>query len=125
MKCIDRRSEINAWRDTLSVTERSRLNHPSSVLRKWKAASKVTASNDGASPRVALQDQVIRLQEEIDTLRARSGSGFMPGTSAADAAERISEHHAPRFLRQLAAKLMEVADREERQNAIEAKRKHS
>jgi hypothetical protein len=120
MECMDRRAEINVWRDTLSVTERIRLNHPSAVLRKWKAATKVNDKAGAGSPRLALQDQVIRLQEENDMLRARQASGFMPGTSAEAAAERIAEHHNPRFLRQLASKLNEVADREERQNRIEA-----
>jgi hypothetical protein len=34
-------SAIEAWRATLTRTARLRLSHPSSVLRKWKAATEV------------------------------------------------------------------------------------
>ena len=35
---MDHLQEIEAWRATLTPTERLRLNHPSAVLRKWKSA---------------------------------------------------------------------------------------
>jgi hypothetical protein len=81
-----------------------------------------TETEQKASARLGLQDQVIRLQEEIDMLRNRQGSGFMPGTSADDAAEQISEHHRPEFLRRLAKALLAVAEREERQDHVEGTR---
>jgi hypothetical protein len=92
------------------------------VLRKWQTATKHKEPNAAGtnSQRLALQDQVIRLQEENDALRAGQGSGFLPSTKAEDLAERIAEHHKPSYLRRLANKLMEVAEREERQDRIEA-----
>jgi hypothetical protein len=38
---MQHRSEIEGWRATLTQTERLKLNHPTSVLRKWKAATEV------------------------------------------------------------------------------------
>jgi hypothetical protein len=35
---MDRLPAIESWRNTLTRTERMRLNHPSTVWRKWKAA---------------------------------------------------------------------------------------
>jgi hypothetical protein len=35
--CMENRVAIEAWRANLSISERSKLNHPQSVHRKWKA----------------------------------------------------------------------------------------
>jgi hypothetical protein len=47
---MDNLPAIEAWRATLTTTERMRLNHPSAVLRKWQAAA-AAPSKDGETPR--------------------------------------------------------------------------
>jgi hypothetical protein len=37
---LEHRAEIEQWRATLTLTERLRINHPSTVWRKWRAESK-------------------------------------------------------------------------------------
>jgi hypothetical protein len=43
-KLMDNLAAIEAWRATLTTTERLKLNHPNSVLRKWQAATSVARS---------------------------------------------------------------------------------
>ena len=59
---MDNLPDIEAWRKTLTQTERLRLNHPSSVLRKWK---KETQTPDEDKPKRKTQREVnIELDEE-------------------------------------------------------------
>ncbi len=39
---MDHLDEIEAWRASLTPTERLRLNHPSAVFRKWKSANAIS-----------------------------------------------------------------------------------
>jgi hypothetical protein len=39
---MDHLEEIDAWRASLTPTERLRLNHPSAVFRKWKSANAIS-----------------------------------------------------------------------------------
>jgi hypothetical protein len=71
---MDRLEEIEAWRATLTPTERLRLNHPSAVLRKWKSANAISPNqNSRLSPikkcrqeNSALQQEILRLREDCE-----------------------------------------------------------
>jgi hypothetical protein len=91
-KCMDNLREIEAWRATLTETERLRLNHPSTVLRKWQAATKLPDSTKGKklSPmsqlkvaHVALMEVNAKLKKQIEQ---GDGNLFTRGTSAREAA---------------------------------------
>jgi hypothetical protein len=125
LQCLENRAAIETWRSVLPLTERLRLNHPSTVLRRWKAAQ-ISKATETSSSRLQLQDRIVELLESNDKLaaenqmlRQRGGAGFMPGTPADEAAERIAKYHHPQYLRRLAAALMEIADREEHQDPVE------
>jgi hypothetical protein len=71
---MDHLQEIEAWRATLTPTERLRLNHPSAVLRKWKSAN-TTSRNQKCrlSPiekcrqdNSALNQEIFRLRRECE-----------------------------------------------------------
>jgi hypothetical protein len=71
---MDHLQEIEAWRATLTPTERLRLNHPSAVLRKWKSAKAVSPNqNRRLSPiekcrreNGALKQENLRLRRECE-----------------------------------------------------------
>jgi hypothetical protein len=50
-ECHQHRQEINNWRARLTEPERFRFNHPTIVLRKWKASTVVPNLN--APPRIS------------------------------------------------------------------------
>ena len=53
------------------MTERRRLNHPSTVWRKWKASKTVPEpKEESASPAAKLRDANLELTQELDALRA-------------------------------------------------------
>jgi hypothetical protein len=58
---MDNLPAIEQWRGTLASTLRLRLNHPNSVLRKWKAATVVKPPK---KPKPTLRDSVANLSEE-------------------------------------------------------------
>lgn len=67
---MDHLDEIQAWRATLTPTQRLRLNHPSAVLRKWKSAQAVAPNqNSELSPIKKCQEENSALQQEILRLR--------------------------------------------------------
>jgi hypothetical protein len=73
MKCIDNLIAIEKWRMTLSLDERVRYNHPSTVLRKFEAAGK---DGNKGEPRVNKKDEAIReLQEELDEANRKLADG--------------------------------------------------
>jgi hypothetical protein len=60
---------IETWRATLTRDEKQRYNHPDTVLRKWKAATKV---NEPAAPKApGLKESVANLSEEKIVLERR------------------------------------------------------
>jgi hypothetical protein len=61
---MDNRLEIEKWRATLDRTHRLKLNHPSTVLRRWKASTQPKKPKDPNKP--TLTDTNIKLQEELD-----------------------------------------------------------
>ena len=59
LEVMEHRAEIEAWRSTLTSTERLRVNHPSTVLRKWKAATQPKAkTGKQPKPNVRREDNV-------------------------------------------------------------------
>jgi hypothetical protein len=68
--------EIDAWLATLTISERLRLNHPTTVLRKWKGSTVVPNPNvtPKPSPQAKLKAANIELQEELHRLN-RDGGG--------------------------------------------------
>jgi len=71
---MDHLKEIDGWLKKLPESERVRLNHPSSVWRKWKAATA-----EPKEPRISafqkLNDSVAALQEENDRMRREIDRG--------------------------------------------------
>jgi hypothetical protein len=70
-KVMEHRDQIEKWRTTLPLNQRLALNHPSSVLRKWKANTVVPDPNapKKLSPVAKLNDVVARLEEENHRMR--------------------------------------------------------
>jgi hypothetical protein len=86
-------AKIEAWLATLTTSDRLRLNHPTTVLRKWKVATAIPDPNAAPkpSPYAQLKDahaQVIeenhRLKHRIET--ADAGDLWKPTDTAADIA---------------------------------------
>ena len=65
---MDNRPAIEQWRSTLTQTERLRLNHPTTVLRKWQQSTKVPEPKES---RPTMRDSVAELSEENMRLKAR------------------------------------------------------
>jgi len=65
---MDHLAEIEAWRATLTVTRRLDLNHPTSVVRRWKAAT-APPREKTISPVQKLKDELVNLQEQNDRMR--------------------------------------------------------
>lgn len=65
---MENRAAIEAWRMTLTLTERIRLNNPNVVLRKWKAATSVPVPKE---KKPGLRDFVANLDEERHALKSR------------------------------------------------------
>jgi hypothetical protein len=88
---MDHLEEIEAWRATLTPTERLRLNHPSAVLRKWKSANTISPNpNSRLSPikqcrqeNSALQQEILRLQEDCERV---AGDRWQPADRPEDIA---------------------------------------
>jgi hypothetical protein len=74
LECLQHRDEIQKWRSRLSDAQRFRLNHPDTVLRKWKATvvpdpDRITKKSKLAELKesiAALEEKNNRLEREID-----------------------------------------------------------
>ena len=69
---MDHLNEIESWLNKLPLKERLRLNHPASMLRRWKAATaekKNSNSEQKVSPQQKLKDELVRLQEDNDRMK--------------------------------------------------------
>ena len=67
--CLDNLPAIEAWRQTLGLTQRLQLNHPNAVWRRFQAGRCVPekdGKSTGSSGRPGLREEVIRLQSELD-----------------------------------------------------------
>jgi hypothetical protein len=81
LQVMDNRLAIEGWRMTLPLVERRNLNHPSTVLRKWKASTKIgelkekrTQSNAANFLRRELDDAKAHNAELQAALDARDSS---------------------------------------------------
>jgi hypothetical protein len=65
--CLNNLPAIEAWRQTLGLTQRLQLNHPNAVLRRWQAAQAAPKGDPANSPAANRKDaEIVRLQEELD-----------------------------------------------------------
>ncbi len=69
--CMENRDAIEQWRQNIGAAAAARLNHPQTVMRKWRAA---TAAGP-KKPRRTLKEEVAALQAEVDELRDTLASG--------------------------------------------------
>jgi hypothetical protein len=110
-------TKIEAWLATLTTSERLRLNHPTTVLRKWKgstvapdpnAAPKLSAYAQLNEAHVQLIEKHHRLQREIET---GGGDLWTPQDTADDIANvmvrKLPTNKAERVARAMLAKLKE------------------
>ncbi len=65
-KMMDALPLIEEWRRTLTLTERLKLNHPNTIMRKFEAAYKIPDKNNPPG----LRESVAALSEENMQLRA-------------------------------------------------------
>jgi hypothetical protein len=78
LDCLEHRTEIEAWRSVLTGSERFRLNSPSAVFRKWRAATAIPDpdAKPKTSPFAKLKESIALLSEENERMRreiARDG----------------------------------------------------
>jgi hypothetical protein len=69
---MDNLPAIEAWRETLPLTELRRFNHPSTVIRRWKRATEFREPGEKreTSKWERQQAENARLTEELDAARA-------------------------------------------------------
>ncbi|MGB6286779.1 MAG: hypothetical protein WBG18_20575 [Xanthobacteraceae bacterium] len=68
LNVMDHLNAIEGWLGKLPPKERLRLNHPASVLRRWKAAT-AEPKEQKVSHQQKVRDELIRLQEDNDRMR--------------------------------------------------------
>jgi hypothetical protein len=99
LKCMENIPAIEAWRETLTESERLRLNHPSSVLRKWLARTKTPddpTKEKKTSAFQRLKDENIELREQLRRAEDNDGGNlWTPGDTVKD----IKNVLLPHFLR--------------------------
>jgi hypothetical protein len=75
---MDNLAAIEQWRTGLGLTEQMRLNHPSSVWRKWQVSTKSPAATAGErkpSPTEKMQQSIAALEEENHRLKREVETG--------------------------------------------------
>jgi hypothetical protein len=94
---MENRDAIESWRATLGLTARLKLNHPTSVLKRWQASTQVPKKSDASkvSPVAKLRQEITELkrQHELDEERLAAADGGdlwdLKKTSAEDIAACI------------------------------------
>jgi hypothetical protein len=124
---MDNLPAIEAWRATLTTTERTKLNHPSTVLRKWQAATKIPSADKAKKPTVIekLQESVAALEEENHKLKReveRAGNLWTVGDRAEDIAAVMQATLTPAKFDQVIAAMKKLAARRLDQAAPKAKK---
>jgi hypothetical protein len=117
-------TQVSVWLNTLTPSERLKLNHPTVIHRRYDAAHKPPSPEGTAaavSPRIAAQDELIKVQRELDMLRKKGGGGLLPGASVEEVVEAIFTAQSPAFVKKLIMELDKRLEAEVRQDAIEAK----
>jgi hypothetical protein len=86
IEVIDNLPAIEAWRATLTQTARLRLNHPSSILRKWKAAATEVKEPQSTLRNIVadLSEDNAKLKREVEELRARLDEAEATATRGRD-----------------------------------------
>ena len=70
------RAEIDKWRATLTEADRFRFNHPHTVLRKWRAATQISADELKAPSAVAnLKAANIKLRQKLERAEREISAG--------------------------------------------------
>jgi hypothetical protein len=109
-ECLQHRAEIEAWRDALPLNQRLKLNHPTTVLRHWREATKPPEkkSNKTLSPVATLKAVVVQLEEDNDRLKRAGDDLFAPTDSVenitlviADRLSRLTPNKAAKVLADL------------------------
>ena len=62
---MDRRSEIDIWRKTLAQNEREKLNHPTTVKRKFEAFTKIADKDANAAKKETKAEALVRENEAL------------------------------------------------------------
>jgi hypothetical protein len=60
LDCLKHKAEIQAWRARLTDSERWKLNHPDTVLRKWKASTGPERAAEAGEPDAEAQGRAER-----------------------------------------------------------------
>jgi hypothetical protein len=88
---MDNLPAVEAWRATLDQTARLRLTHPSTILRKWRAAAVVKVPRE---PKPTLRDSVASLSEESAAKDQRIAE-LMAHVTELEAAREVLSDVAP------------------------------
>ena len=115
---MDHLAEIEAWRATLTVTQRLDLNHPTAVVRRWKAATAKPKQEEEhkISPVQKLKDTIVDLQEQNDRMRREIEDGggdlWVPEDRPRDIAKiiltKLTRAKAEKVAREILAALKEA-----------------
>jgi hypothetical protein len=125
--CVEHRSEIEVWRETLAQNERIRLNHPSAMKRRYEAKHQVPVERDaGDGAHAPKEGRYQKLEREYEALATehsalkerldRSGGGSLfdlHRDTAADIADTILRHVKLARTRGIRDALTKVIKREE------------
>jgi hypothetical protein len=98
---LDNRPSVEAFRETLSVHERAKLNHPTHVKRRYEAAMRDKAVKDGKATKpetpsekiAALQAKVVALEAKLSA-KGDDGSLYDVRKTPAPQKARIHLEHA-------------------------------
>jgi hypothetical protein len=122
---------ITAWLhdgNLVTVHERLRLNHPTTIWRRYnaylKGPGKVGGETASKAPtaRQLLQDKLIAVMDENAALRNLNGQGNGASNATVQImADTIRNLHAPDYRKRLVIALQRGIDDDERQDQIEAK----
>jgi hypothetical protein len=129
MQCMDQIDAIEAWRATLAENQRQTINHPTTVLRRFKAADRETAGGDAApkkqSEKEALREANATLEGEVTKLKRtieQSGENlFSLSDSAKSIARLLRDYWSANKLAELSKALTEEA---KTKRALEGKTKN-
>jgi hypothetical protein len=117
---MENRGAIETWRSTLGLTQRLKLNHPTTVLRKWQATQVPKKGEPRTSTVTKLKQEVSELkrQHELDEERLAAADGGdlwdLKKTSAEDIAAAIFGNVgsllSPAKARKIATELLRMLD---------------
>jgi hypothetical protein len=116
MDCMDHRGEIEEWRKILTVTQRMKLNHPSTVWRQWQASQREPRSKGESKPTTLQKtEEALAISQEALAISEREISGLKAQVEELEAAraEPASQNGRDTLIAELQA-----MSREERADAI-------